>query len=419
MHKEKKVRQVVDSDFEYVDFELGVDDALLSDVRAEEVRPTTIVSHHFKKPVGRSTVEKVLANACRAGDIGKIAMPCDHAGHAVMLAQIGLSLANSRKKYVLVGMGAQGQLTRVCADRIGSKLAYACLTGKEAAPGQLEIASQRMMLKDDRLLIGLLGHPVSHSVSKPMQEAAIERAGMHGVYLPLDFPPDELDKRALGTLRDVGFVGLNVTIPHKAWAFDVCSRRGPAAAATGAVNTLTLAPKSVAGENTDVTGFSRLIDGKITITRNMKCLVVGAGGAARAVVYVLRERAAQVIVTDIDMKRARKLAREFGCRAASAGSFRHDKQEFPLIVNCSPVGMKGVSDKSPVKDYLFRPGVVFVDIIFNPLETTAMKVARSKGATAYGGLEMLVQQGAESFRLWTGKEPDVEAMRQAARRALE
>ncbi len=165
--REKKLRQVVDSDFEYVDFELRVDEGLLASVKAEEIRPIMIVSHHFKKPVGKATVEKVLMDACRAGDIGKVAMPCEHAGHAIMLAQIGISLAKSRKKYVLIGMGAQGQLTRVCADRIGLKFAYACLPGKEAAPGQLDVSTQRMMLKDDRLLVGLLGHPVSHSVSKP------------------------------------------------------------------------------------------------------------------------------------------------------------------------------------------------------------------------------------------------------------
>jgi len=147
--------------------------------------------------------------------------------------------------------------------------------------------------------------------------------------------------------------------------------------------------------------------------------VVGAGGAARAVVYVLTERGARVTVTDIEMKRARKLAREYGCMAVAPGSFFRSKEDFSLIVNCTPVGMKGVSDKSPVRDYLFKPGSTFIDIIFNPPETTAMKIAKQRGANAHGGLEMLVQQGAESFRLWTGKEPDIESMRQAAWRALE
>ena len=417
--RENKMRRIADSDFEYVDFELGTDDKLLAKVMDEDIRPITIVSHHFRKPVSRSYVERTLLNACRAGDIGKVAMPCEHAGHAITLAQIGLSLAKSHKRYVLIGMGAQGQLTRVCADQMGSELAYACLPGREAAPGQLDLVVQQRLLNKEKLLIGLIGHPVSHSVSKPMQEAAIDCAGLVGSYLAFDFPPEELDRRALNTLRAFGFVGLNVTIPHKGWAFDTCSRKGPAAAATGAVNTLTLGRKSVVGENTDVTGFARLIDGKIVILRNLRCLVVGAGGAARAVVYVLKERGARITITDIEMKRARKIAREFKCKALPLGAFYRAKQEFSLIVNCTPVGMKGVSDKSPVKDYLLGPGTVFIDIIFNPAETTAMKIAKQRGASAHGGLEMLVQQGAESFRLWTGKEPDVEAMRQAARRALE
>jgi len=416
--RENKLRFVAGCDFEFVDLELDRDGALLSEIGEEEPRPVTIASKHFRRPVGRAAVERALTRACAAADIGKVAMPCDHAAHALMLAQVGLRFSRANRRFVLVGMGQQGQLTRVCAREIGSALAYACLPGRQAAPGQLDIAAQRRLLDDSKLLLGLLGHPVSHSVSKPMQEAAMERASLTGVYLPLDFPPEHLNRLALRTLGRLGFAGVNVTIPHKAWAFRNSSRRGPAAAATGAANTLIFGKRTIAGENTDVYGFARLLEGKKDITHSTKVLLVGAGGAARAVAYVLRERGAKLTVTDKEMDRARRLARDFGARAVRLGQVRKEKVYFDLVINCTPMGMKGVSDESPVGPEFFDESNVLIDIVFNPPVTATMRLAGSKGARAYGGLEMLVQQGAESFRLWTGIEPDVDAMREAARRAL-
>ena len=417
--RERKLRRIIDSDFEFVDLELAADAKILRTVSQEEIRPFTIASAHFPKPVSRSQVEKMLFRACAAADIGKVAMPCEDAGHAIMLAQVALSLSKTRKRFVLIGMGAQGQLTRVCSDRLGCELVYSCIPGKPAAPGQLDVIAQRKLLDNRRLLLGLLGHPVSHSVSKPMQEEAITSAGMTGAYLPLDFPPEKLDKRALLLLRELGFAGLNVTIPHKFWAYKTSTRKGPPAVATRAVNTLTFTKENIVGENTDVIGFRNLIEQKMRASENTNSLLIGAGGAARAVAYVLMRKGAKIAVTDVDRERAVRLARDFKARVVTTMDIWREKQDYQLVVNCTPVGMKGAEQGSPVKEYVFRPGAVFVDIIFNPPRTSAMKLAESKGAKAFSGLEMLVQQGAESFRLWTGKEPDVKAMRDAARRALE
>jgi shikimate dehydrogenase/3-dehydroquinate dehydratase type I len=416
--REKKLRRIAESDFEYVDFELESDLRTLKRVMKEEIRPVTIASVHFPQPVPRSKIETAVTKACAAADIGKVAMPCEHAGHAVMLVRAALSLSKTKKRYALIGMGDQGRLTRACADRLGCELVYSCLPGKEAAPGQLDIACQRRLLSDKRVLLGLLGHPVSHSVSEPMQEAALAGADSDGAYLPLDFPPDRLDKRALSLLKELGFSGLNVTIPHKFWAFKASTMKGAPARATRAVNTIKFTRENFVGENTDVIGFSKLIEGKISISKETNCLLVGAGGAARAVAYVLRRRGARVSVTDKDVARARSLARDFRARTVTISDIWRNKNAYQLIVNCTPVGMKGTADKSPVKDYVFRPGTVFVDVIFNPPRTKAMELAESRGAKAYGGLEMLVQQGAESFRLWTGIKPDVDVMRAAAKEAL-
>jgi shikimate dehydrogenase/3-dehydroquinate dehydratase type I len=415
--REAILTAALDADFEYVDLELANDRALLKKTARSDWDSEIITSVHLARPTGRATIERRVHEAAKMGDIAKVAMPCEHAHDALMLARLGISLSKRRLRYVLIGMGIQGQLTRVLSDRIGSCMVYACLAGKEGAPGQLDVVTQRNLLSGERTILGLIGHPVSHSVSKPMQEAALKNLGLVGSYLPMDFKPGTFSKGALSRLSDLGFEGVNVTVPHKGRAFELCDKKGEPARATGAVNTIKFQGSLFVGENTDVRGFSGLIDGKIVITRDTKALLVGAGGAARAVAYVLSQRQAKITVVDIEKKRADELARTFGAKSESLKRLWKSGRTFDLVVNCTPVGMKGVPG-NPVTAALFGPGSVFVDIIFNPPVTTAMKTAEREGARVLGGLEMLVQQGAESLRIWTGLEPNVEAMREAARRAL-
>lgn len=415
--RERLIGAAIEADFEYVDLELKTDARLLKKLQGAEKFSKIIVSTHFPRPAKKEAVGKALEDGWRLGDVAKVAMPCEDAPDALMLAQVGMGLRRRRKRYVLIGMGPQGQLTRALAESIGSDMVYACLPGKQAAPGQLDVHRQSTLAAGGSAILGLIGHPVSHSVSRPMQEAALKDLNIPGIYLPLDFPGKSFDKKTLNLLRDLGFKGLNVTIPHKGAAFRMCSRRSDAALATKAVNTIRFDGKAIVGENTDVTGFAMLLDGKICITRYTNALMVGAGGAARAVAYVLSERRAKITVADIENKRAAELAKAFGARAVRVKKLWKSKDSFDLVVNCTPVGMKGNAG-NPIRASFIKPGGIFIDIIFNPLVTEAMETAERHGAKAYSGLEMLVQQGAESFRHWIGKEPNVDAMREAARRAL-
>jgi len=415
--REELLLSICEAGFEFVDLELVRDTKVLKAICEEEWRPRIIVSRHFGRRVSKGDILKSMRSALELADTAKVAMTCESAADALMLAQVGLDLSKRRKRFSVIGMGQQGQLTRACAHAIGSELAYASLPGKQAAHGQMDVRLQAALLRGEAVMLGLVGHPVSHSVSKPMQEAALAKAGLSGVYLPLDFPEGTFDRGALKTLRRLGLKGLNVTIPHKWKAFEMSQRRGDYAKATGSVNTLNFRGTVVIGENTDVNGFARLLDGKITITRGLKTLMVGAGGAARAVAYVLTERDARLSVLDKEKRRARALARMFGARAVTWAQLRKERAEFDLIVNCTPIGMDGVPG-NPLRPWLLGPDKDFVDIIFNPPTTEAMKETQRAGGRALGGLEMLVQQGAESFRIWTGVEPDIEAMRVTARSAL-
>jgi shikimate dehydrogenase/3-dehydroquinate dehydratase type I len=415
--RQSQLRTITGSQFEYVDLELETDKALINETNKKSARPALIASKHFQKPVRRRIIEDAIRKACHISDIGKVAMPCEDASQALMLAQIGRGLSAQGLRFVLLGMGEQGELTRVCAQQMGSSIVYACLPGKKAAPGQLDVRRQKRLMSNERAVLGLVGHPVSHSVSKPMQEAALASAGIAGAYLQLDIPRDSFDAKAVETLRQIGFSGLNVTIPHKRRAFEICDSRGSEAEAVEAVNTIKFNGTQVFGENTDVIGFSRMIEGKIDIDEQTDALLLGAGGAARAVATVLMRARARISVTDQFIERAEELAALVKGEAICLHSLEEIGRRFDIVVNCTPVGTRGARRKT-INVPVFGKGTVYFDLVYNPPVTLMMKTARAKGAKTHSGLEMLVNQGAESFRIWTDQRPDVGVMFSAARRAL-
>lgn len=406
------------SGFEYIDLELAADGDLLESLAGRDMTTRVIASSHFEGPVPKATVKERLRSACASGHIGKVAMPCEDGLQAVMLAEVGMEFSREGGPFALMGMGDQGRVTRACARAIGSHLVYSCLPDMEAAPGQLDLATQRAVMTEGAVLLGLLGHPISHSVSRPMQEVALAGAGLKGLYIPLDIPPGGVGGETISTLRALGFRGLNVTIPHKLAALGVCSSLDPSASATGAVNTLVFSGEEIIGENTDVIGFKRLIDGKIRISDNTDILVVGAGGASRAVAYVLSGHGGRLTVCSRRSGMAEEVARSFGGRGIDLGQLGTEGREYDIVVNCTPVGMKGGPEGNPVPPEVFKEGGTFIDLVYNPETTHAMEAAASRGAAAHNGLEMLVAQGARSFEAWTGVRPDIEAMKESARRAL-
>ena len=415
--REKALRAVLAAGFDYVDLEFGRDRGLLRELRRTTHGPDVIASVHFRRPASSKEIEKALLETCRAGDIGKVAMPCEDAGQAIMLAAAGMKHSAKGGKFTLIGMGHQGQLTRVCARQMGSAMVYCATKGRPAAPGQLSLESQSSPAGAERFVLGLLGHPVRHSVSKPMQEAALRRAGLAGTYLNLDVPPEDLTRDTLETLGRLGFSGLNVTSPHKQKVHSLCDELSPEAASTGAVNTVVFERGHIHGKNTDVNGFIEAVEQKTHIGPTTEALVIGAGGAARAAAFGLVRAGAHVTVAARDPRKGARMATDLGTHALTVGALRDAERWFDLVVNCTPLGTEGTG-VAPVPARLFRPGVLFFDMVYNPPVTKTMKAASARKARVVGGLDMLVNQGAESFRSWTGAEPDIGAMRAAARRAL-
>jgi shikimate dehydrogenase len=275
------------------------------------------------------------------------------------------------------------------------------------------------MLVRHQRFVGVLGWPLDHTLSPAIHNAAFRSAGIDWVYLAWPVPPESLEQ-AIGGLRALGATGANVTMPHKRAAIALLDELSDDARALGAVNTVHRVDERLIGHNTDVSGFRDFIEEDAAIAIGGRTVVViGAGGAARAVVKGLAQfGAGKVVVLARDPERGAEVATIAGSIASVEDMSGADDliEGADLVVNATPVGMDGRSD--PVPGASFRSGQIVVDLIYSPPTTPLMARARASGAEVWGGLGMLVRQAAGSFLIWTGRQASLETMSAAAVRAI-
>jgi shikimate dehydrogenase len=278
--------------------------------------------------------------------------------------------------------------------------------------------------------IGLIGMPLGHSTSPVFQQAALDHCGVDAFYELWETESEELPV-AVDRMREEDCLGANVTIPHKERIIALLDGLEPLAKRIGAVNTVVNRDGRLRGHNTDILGFGHALrrDGDFD-PRGCSAVVLGAGGAARAVAVALIDGgAASLTVTDVDQKRAEALLRhlEAGRGETALRSVPPTGEELAaaasacqLLVNCTPIGMRHSPAEydTPIAPELIPAGTLVFDLVANPPETRLLAEARLRGARTVSGMAMLVYQGAESFRLWTGLEPPLDVMRQAARSAV-
>jgi shikimate dehydrogenase len=269
--------------------------------------------------------------------------------------------------------------------------------------------------------LAVLGQPIAHSRSPAMHSAALAELGLDGEwsYEAIEVSPAEFETR-VRSMPAEGFVGANVTVPHKLAALELADEASAAAREIGAANTLTFDDRGIVAENTDATGF---LDALPRPPGGSRALVLGAGGSARAVVWALVGSGADVWIWNRTPERAERLAEELGGTPLRPGAEDQapPSTAFDLIVNATTVGM-GASDvrsddlKSlPLDVDALEQTTQLVDLAYGSAETELAGLARAHGTEVVDGLEVLVHQGAASLRIWTGLEPPIEAMRQAAR----
>ena len=269
-------------------------------------------------------------------------------------------------------------------------------------------------------VFGVFGHPIGHSLSPAMHNAAIQALGLDYVYVPFDVDPRDLGK-AVDGVRALGIAGVNVTIPHKEAVIEFLDEVTQDALEIGSVNTIANVGGRLIGSSTDGPAFLRSLVETGYDPKGSKAVLVGGGGAGRAVAFALVKSGARVVVIDEAPGKAERLAADVrnvaGADAAkgesdlaSVGGHLSDAN---LLVNCTPVGMYPNVDRMPISEDLLREDVTVYDVVYNPLRTKLLQCAERKGARAVSGIKMFVYQGAISFKTWTGIDPPADNMEAA------
>jgi shikimate dehydrogenase len=258
--------------------------------------------------------------------------------------------------------------------------------------------------------LAVIGHPVAHSRSPAMQNAALGALDLEDwSYRAIDAAPDAFEM-TVRELAAVGYAGVNVTVPHKEAALALADRASEASQQIGAANTLVFAGREIEAHNTDADGLLASLSDS---PRGRRVLVLGAGGAARAAIWALRWEGAEVEVWNRTAEKAAALCAELGGAAITDPS----QDAYELIVNTTAAGLKGEDpfEHLPLEPDLFAASQTVVDLVYGERRSPLLEAAERAGAAAVDGLEILVQQGARSLEIWTGCEPDLEVMRRAAR----
>ncbi len=307
-------------------------------------------------------------------------------------------------------MGDAGIISRVLGLRAGSAFTFAAATpGEETGPGQIAARTLIDTYRIDQVdaatkVYGVAGNPIRSSLSPVMMNTAFRRETVNAVYLALQ---THKVTDLLKLVHEIPIQGLSVTMPHKQEIMAYLEKTDPLSAKIGACNTVLRAQDGkLYGFNTDVAGIVGPLEKRMSL-RGAKALVLGAGGAARAAVFGLRDKGADVFILNRTPETAQKLAKQSGSKTIKKDALA--KTPFDVIINATPIGMAGQKGAQLLEAKDLNTKLVF-DLVYNPVETPLLRLARQQSIPIITGVEMFVQQGARQFEIWTGKPAPEEEM---------
>lgn len=277
------------------------------------------------------------------------------------------------------------------------------------------------MITSETQLCGLIGHPVRHSLSPIMHNAAFQEVGIGNLYCYLAFDVLENDlKQVITALKSLNIRGLNVTIPHKRSVMEYLDLIDTTAQNIGAVNTIVNNQGFLRGYNTDLLGVTNALKNAEFNPTNKKIIILGAGGAARAAAFSIAKKAAELVIINRSIEKAKDLCNdlvenlivETHYKELSDKTLREEMKNTDLLVNCTSVGMWPNINQSLLKQEDIPETITVFDTVYNPLETQLLKDAKKAGAKTISGVEMFVYQGAYAFELWTGTKAPIQRMKE-------
>lgn len=363
-------------------------------------------------------------------DVIKIAVQADDITDTIPIWKLLERAKSDNMSFIPIAMGEAGKWTRILGLAHGAFMTYASLgEGTETAPGQTTAADMRDVYRVKELdaktdVYGIIAGDSSYSVSPFMHNAAFKTRGLNSVFVPLQTRDlNEFMKRMVKSETrefELNFKGFAVTNPHKQSIIKYLDDVDETARDIGAVNTVKVENGKFYGYNTDASGFIEPLRKQFGVLSGARVAVIGAGGAARACIYALKNEGADVSIFARDPHKAQKLGNEFNITVRQLTTdHRPLSTDFDIIVNATPIGTKGLLQNETIAmaDQLKNVKLVY-DLTYNPSETRLIHEARQAGVPTLGGLEMLTAQGAKQFELWTGKTAPVDEMSAAVKKRL-
>lgn len=367
-------------------------------------------------------VEELYYGMSEEADVWKIAVTAKDVSDPIPVWQLLERAREGNRKFVPIAMGEAGKWTRLLGLAHGAFLTYASLDdGDETAPGQINIQdmTETYRVKEldlDTKVYGVIGDPVSESLSPYMHNAAFVVQNINAVFIPLQVKDiDEFMRRMVKReTREVelNFHGFAVTMPHKQAIIKHLDDIDSVAQKIGAVNTVNICDGKLIGYNTDAYGFITPLLETLDDLKGERVAIFGAGGAARACAFALGEQNAEVTIMARDLQKARSLATDLGVMSAELRADGY--YDFDILINATPLGMKGVFENDSPFTVVQLDGVKLVyDLVTSPADTPLIREAKRTGIPTINGIEMLLHQGAKQFEIWTGCHTPLEKMRKA------
>ena len=410
------LRSAIAAGVEYVDLE----DDIAHQIPRYGNTKRIISLHNFRETP--ENLEEIHARlASMDADIVKIATMANHPHDNFRMLNL---IKNSKIPTVGICMGEIGTPSRILAGRYGSPFTYATFHAERSlAPGQLSFSQmvntyRYNEINEETEIFGVIADPIGHSLSPIIHNKCFRESKMNRVYIPFRVPAEHLDQ-FLKDCPEAGIKGLSVTIPHKESVLSAINNAGDEVWEIGAANTVVFNGSDIQGYNTDYQAAMGSLEkamGNVSRISGSTALVLGAGGASRAIACGLKERGADVLVSSRRLTQSEALATRLQCKAVDWND-RHTVRP-NILVNATPVGMHPNVNETPFDGQFLKSSMVVFDTVYNPEQTLLVKQARETNCHVITGVDMFVRQAATQYRYFTGVEPPVQLMREEVKRQI-
>ncbi len=397
----KKLFDAVAAGFEYVDIENDLNVPEIEE-KAQKYGTKIIKSFHNFDGVPDNLESIIRSSYIRGKVIPKVSVYPKNSADVLKLIRV-IRATEGIKEKIILGMGEYGFFTRILYRTLGSFLTFCSAGDREGAPGhispgELQEVYNMDIISSETAVYGIIGNPVMHSKSPALHNRGYRKCGLDAVYVP--FPVDDV-ALFFELVRMLSIRGFSVTVPHKTEVLQFLDSKDATVIEAGACNTVVVTGNVFKGWNTDLEGFCKPLEKRVSLSEIKKIAVIGAGGAAGAVVKSLKKLNAEIHIFNRTEKNAEILADRFGVSHHSLD--RYDIiGECDLIVQTTSVGMSPDILRTPLPGYRFSKDQIVYDLIYTPPATSLLKKAKEAGCVTINGQEMLITQGERQFELFTG-----------------